>query len=642
MNRYHRTLEAFALALLLFAAPATAQALDAPHNIVECGQCHSVHGATYPNMLGVLCESCHYESGPATAVKTHSSMNTSDKYGDWEVDCWSCHNPHVQEQDDAYATSYGMFLKVDRVAEIKEIDPGAAGPYYFPLSILRTVPSSAIEHTDTNTFIDGDIDSDDDVCQVCHLSTSCYNTGAEFNTHTNYGTDSQPLGLCTSCHYHDDGFGAGGSCISCHALSQGAGDYRRQVTGVGGDFQRLSHHVSDGTTTEIVDDPDCQVCHDQSNHQGISEPEVKLLDADDGVTSYTFDGTGASLDTFCLACHDSDSSQAFDADGNPGNGYQPFVDGKTPTDIATVWTGSSHATGLTTEGCMSCHGGSDSTTVSQPYDRNVHGSAFTSLRSTVVASETVPNEDEGLCLACHDSDGTASTDIEAMFAGTENFQPASNALLNTRHDVYASDETYSGARMPCTACHDPHAATSANTLVADPDPTDGVMPTAGNSWAGSSWLSEWCLDCHDNSFPSSVTPPTNALVNIATEFPGDQHGGAPGDVGIVLEGGYAQGDILDCDVCHNRGHGDGTSSGTYPNLANLRAIIYEVDGVTPLIPDSSWDPGNPEIVRVLDVGGANFDATTNGKAWCSTCHASMHGNKGCLSGVCHNHSMSTF
>ena len=123
MNRYHRTLKAFALALLLFAVPAIAPALDAPHNIVECGQCHSVHGATYPNMLGVLCESCHYESGPATAVKTHSSINTSNKYGDWEVDCWSCHNPHVQEQDDTYATSYGMFLNVDRVAEIKEIDP---------------------------------------------------------------------------------------------------------------------------------------------------------------------------------------------------------------------------------------------------------------------------------------------------------------------------------------------------------------------------------------------------------------------------------------------------------------------------------------------------------------------------------------
>ena len=280
MNRYHRTLKTFALALLLLAVPATALAIDAPHDTVECGQCHSIHGATYPNMLGVLCEFCHYESGPATAVKTHSSLTTSNSYGDWDVDCWSCHNPHSQEQDDAYATSYGMFLKVNLDSEIKEIDPGASGPYYPPLSILRTVTSSIVEHTANTTFVDGDGDSDDDICQVCHLSTSNYDTGLDFNTHTDYGVDSQPLGVCTNCHDHNDGFGAtaGGGCISCHASPQGVGNYRRQVTSAGGDFERTSHHVSDGTTTEIVDDPDCLVCHDQSNHQAISEPDAKLLD----------------------------------------------------------------------------------------------------------------------------------------------------------------------------------------------------------------------------------------------------------------------------------------------------------------------------------------------------------------------------
>jgi hypothetical protein len=646
MTRLETRSRAIVLAIVLLAAPAAVLAVDAPHDTVQCGQCHSSHGASYPNMLGELCEFCHYESGPATAVKTHSSLTTSATYGDWDVDCWSCHNPHVQEQDNAYATSYGMFLKVDLDADIKEIDPGAPGPYWPALSILRTVTSSSIEHTSNTTFVDGDPQTDDDICQVCHESTSNYDTGPDMNYHTDYGSDSQPGGVCTSCHDHNDGFGAAaaGGCTGCHASPQGTGNYRRQIVGVGGDFERLSHHVSDGTTTEIVDDPDCEVCHDQSSHQSISEPDVKLLDADDGVTSYTFDGTGASLETFCLACHDSDSSQAFDADGNSGNGYQPFVDGKTPPDIATGWAGSSHNAALVAEACMSCHGGPDSTTAPQPYDRNAHGSDFALLMSASVAGETAANGGEGVCFACHDG-APASTDIEPMFAGTELFESASGALLNTHHDVSDASQAYSGAVMECYDCHDPHAATPGNKLIADPDPNDGVNPTAGNTWAGSSWLSEWCLDCHDNSFPTSITAPTNEMVDLKTEFTGDQHGGADASSGVVLQGGYLHGDILDCDVCHNPGHGDETGSGTYPNIANLRAIIYEVDGVTPLIPDVSWDSGNPEIVRVTDLSGNNTDATTNGKAWCSTCHNDPMGgskSKGCLSGNCHNHSKSSF
>ena len=64
---------------------------------------------------------------------------------------------------------------------------------------------------------------------------------------------------------------------------------------------------------------------------------------------------------------------------------------------------------------------------------------------------------------------------------------------------------------------------------------------------------------------------------------------------------------------------------------------------TPLIPDFSWDPGVPEVVRVTDVGST--DGLLNGKEWCSTCHNDPMGggkSKGCLSGNCHNHTKSSF
>jgi hypothetical protein len=266
-----------------------------------------------------------------------------------------------------------------------------------------------------------------------------------------------------------------------------------------------------------------------------------------------------------------------------------------------------------------------------------------------VAGTTVTKGEEDLCFACHDG-LTAATDIESQFAGAETYTASSGALVNPHHDVSDADQAYSGAVIECVDCHDPHAATAANRIRSDPDPDDGVVPVAGLSWSGSSFESEWCLDCHDGSYPSNVTPPTNPLTNIAVNFPdtrGDQHGANDGSRNVVLRAGsgYQRGDILACETCHNLGHGDDASGTVYPNLFNLRSVIYGADGVTPLTPDTSWDPGNPNVVRLLDASTANTDPNTNGKAWCSTCHPDpMGGNKqsGCLDGSCHNHGANSF
>ena len=128
---------------------------------------------------------------------------------------------------------------------------------------------------------------------------------------------------------------------------------------------------------------------------------------------------------------------------------------------------------------------------------------------------------------------------------------------------------------------------------------------------------------------------------------GDQHGAYDASRQVTLRAGsgYQRGDILECTVCHNPGHGDDASGTVYPNLFNLRSIIYAADGITPLTPDSSWDPGNPNVVRMTDTSSSNVDANTNGKAWCSTCHPDpMGGNKssGCVDGNCHNHGANSF
>jgi hypothetical protein len=657
-NAWNQLLLAVMIACVLGFAP-PALAIDPPHDTVaDCNNCHSSHAASYPAQLASLCETCHFEGGTATAVQTHSSLTTDNGYGDWDLDCWACHDPHSQEQDAQYGTTYGKFLKVNLNAQVKEIDSQNPGPYYPPLSILRTVTSSDVEHTSsttpTATFVDGDGSYTDDICQVCHQSTTNYNTSTTFNTHSDQGADSQPGGNCASCHPHSSGFSAaGGTCTGCHASLQppgASGEYRRQVTGTGGDFERTSHHVTDGSANEIVTDEDCVVCHNQDNHQTYGDIANVYLNDPDGGTSHTYDGTGSSIKSFCLNCHDADSSTAFDSDDDSTDGYQPFSDGRDPPDIATSWSGSSHDTGLTAEACLGCHGGADPTLPAATYDRNAHGSDLAMLISPTVDGDVVVDGEDSLCFGCHDVDGPATKDIEAMHAGTAQNQQNSGHYANSHHDVQDADQTYSGCVIECNDCHlDVHSITSSSLLIADPDTGDGRVPTAGNSWAGSTWMSEWCLDCHDNSYPAGVSVRMDKgktqIVDVYTDWidtRGAQHGADDSGVGS-LAGTWAIGDILDCEDCHNLGHGNDETGDVLPNFANLRSVIYDKDNVTILYPDTAWDPLNPEIVRITDPAGN--DANTNGKAWCSTCHPNpMGGNKqsGCIDGGCHNHGMGSF
>src|SRR4030042_62356 len=103
-------------------------AIDAPHqnvgNIVDCQNCHV--GPDWPLVLywfptytqytiddtpfNMLCLSCHvapfgpYNEMSAPKVKTHSSVSTSSKYGEWTRQCIHCHKPHKQLQKNYQGT----------------------------------------------------------------------------------------------------------------------------------------------------------------------------------------------------------------------------------------------------------------------------------------------------------------------------------------------------------------------------------------------------------------------------------------------------------------------------------------------------------------------------------------------------------
>ncbi|MBI5075449.1 MAG: CxxxxCH/CxxCH domain-containing protein [Nitrospirae bacterium] len=93
-----------------------AQVLDAPHNVSStmiCADCHNIMPNPYNDSV---CLSCHnndtgsgYSKNSAPKVLTHSSTNTSNKYGIWERDCIACHfrqaaGSHGQLQRISYGT----------------------------------------------------------------------------------------------------------------------------------------------------------------------------------------------------------------------------------------------------------------------------------------------------------------------------------------------------------------------------------------------------------------------------------------------------------------------------------------------------------------------------------------------------------
>ncbi|MBI5836462.1 MAG: cytochrome c3 family protein [Candidatus Eisenbacteria bacterium] len=268
-------------------------------------------------------------------------------------------------------------------------------------------------HTGTNSFADGD-GTYNGVCEVCHTRTYYHRNNSSGDHFHNASTD------CTACHPHPFFHPTGGTCLDCHNRTQPflAGDYRRQVVvaeGVGGDFILPSHHVTDGSTTQVVSASDCVVCHDQSQHRSFTGGVGVLLRDADGGAPIGFDGTAASLEAFCVNCHD-------------GGHAAPFLDGRPAVNVAGMWAGATHHTAGVT--CAQCHG-------------NGHGNpnakmllAATALRDNTTYSTFAYS----LCWMCHSE--------QKIINGTNSF-----AQLHKKHVVEK--------KAPCTACHSGHGAQDA-------------------------------------------------------------------------------------------------------------------------------------------------------------------------------------
>jgi hypothetical protein len=589
----------------------------------NCAFCHDLHGGSYTALRDTavvedLCLSCHGPAGPATVnrdgddvpVPKDVNIHNGSKHSQ-PTNCWDCHDHESQ-------AGGNLFM----------IPTTVATPNSGDKDVIFTATTGA------NSYADGDA-TYDGVCEVCHTTTAQHRNDGGAGQH-NAAVD------CITCHSHDSGFQGAGSCVACHNQAQDNGDGipasgRRAMLG---EFGRTSHHIDTGVfPPDSIPESDCETCHDQSLHQAGN---VRLKDVDDPtnpakvvvLTGDPFvDQTEADkLAPFCLACHDADAA----------GGSAPFSDGLTPpvvVDLATWSSPVSHnAAGKAS--CFGCHGSG-------------HGSEKPKMLMPDVGAAGTPdsaNVQEGFCLQCHDSDGPASTDLATGFSQAINWvQTAtglnSNPNLNDRHDVQYSAQTTSGAKLECINCHNPHTATSSLPYVLDPDPTAGDNHVVGTDWyyysATSDTLSEFCLDCHDGTFPPGVLDHTSpTLVNIQSTWAADAMGGRTASATDLRAGtGWVQGDVIPCWTCHTPhvviDKDIGPAPGTTTLFHLVEMMFRKNGGPGDSLPFADRKGFSTYAYGVTDNVDKN-DATSGGY-WCNTCHErlAMSGKVNCYG--CHRH-----
>jgi hypothetical protein len=384
--------------------------------------------------------------------------------------------------------------------------------------------------------------------------------------------------------------------------------------------------LPNGLTPDSIPDADCEACHDQTSHQSgyiwlkdaDGGPSIQLLD--DPRTSAT---EAAKLEAFCLACHDADAA----------GGGLPFSDGHSPYAVDDVlWTSASHnATGGYT--CWDCHD-------------TGHGSEKRTLLAPSNVAPTPPanaEEEEGFCLACHDADGPATSDLAAAFDSPINWvQTATglgdNANLNDRHDVQYEAQNRSGAVIECLSCHNPHKDSGSQPYILDPDPNDGHIPGTDYYYyaATSDRLSEFCLDCHDGTFAPGVTDQTTAITNIQSTWATDGMGGrVPSQVDLRSGTGWTTGEILPCWTCHKPHPRVDADIGT-TTLFSVVDTLRNKAGTDYLF-FKDRKASDPEIYAYGITDNLDKNDVTSGGYWCNTCHIrySMTAKENCYS--CHRH-----
>ncbi len=548
--------------------------LDYPHfslSSISCENCHFAHNTTEQffnwaqgenqhiddTVANNLCWSCHNDV-IAPLVKTHSSLQIDDDYGDWSMECRKCHWPHQQPQfrtygEDSYLYSntstfinsttlsragagwtpgqYAGLVVIPNISNVDynykiinntdeenltvaggmDLDMVSAGDTFaivYGKLIHSTISTPNSEDktvrffnaSGNNSFADGDA-TYDGPCEVCHTKTTHFNnTGDALDQlHTNMQAivGGEVNGTaCTDCHQHLYGFRPVLSGAHPTHISE---PYGPLITCQDGNFG--CHGIEEipllRNNTDLANTSVCDDCH--------SSADV------DTAKRYWFNPPGSSIGaarswavnesykSFCGSCHDSTRGMA-DPDLNNTGSSGDF----SPNVLGDDSTYGFYVTG---------HGLLNTSNYSKL--------AWQELTYTSAAGNPGANR---TCSDCHELTSTHFNNPgNRLKSGFEN--SANNSVCRQCHDqggqgtVYAnktplfytnysdfqrsahfskSTNPYgSFASNKCTTCHDVHGATGAYKAMAK-----GKIKASS---PGDS--SNLCYQCHKNPGSGGIKNP---------------------------------------------------------------------------------------------------------------------------------------
>lgn len=344
-------------------------------------------------------------------------------------------------------------------------------------------------------------------------------------------------------------------CVNCHSLAMGA---RRQVLGAGGDFGGNSSLASHHITAAPGADPSpaqCLVCHDLASHMSGA---VRLRNADTGAVIAYDPATAASLEPFCLSCHDADgATSTFVSGGTPTNPFNDgsFLGGLPPNrfmagdKIAGYWNGSAN---IHRSGGLSCAGtGTPNTGCHGSNGRiNMHGSTVNGLLTSAMSFSIPLTFDTAnpagvfvynnykLCFDCHDSYPAVAKEVVLGYK------------LGGKYDVAA----------PYNRAPTPYYTTGIQSLFRDRYIADPLNYPV--SWSGVD------QPYNDGPWLLSYAPLHNFhLLGDAVPFLSWKYRGDPGQVGRIT-----------CTACHNVHGTNGTVRSTYEEFGIVTNTPYAVVG----------------------------------------------------------------
>ena len=256
----------FITGVFFFSAFGLQAGLDPPHTgTVGCLSCHQMT-STYPKLLPPLglspqnidetianatCTQCHCTDPDVPCVATHSSRQADNGYGNWSVECWVCHNQHLQEQK-YNGSTYGKYIR--RSINLANITG------------LAKTGNKSVVFTGPESLADGDANYNG-ICEVCHTQTSHFRnngSGSDQNHGNRQGTD------CMDCHNHANGFihggGGGANCIECHGHDPGYEYEPGKFSQGKGTFTSHSAHTEHDPDDLNGPNLSCGSCHNPGNY----------------------------------------------------------------------------------------------------------------------------------------------------------------------------------------------------------------------------------------------------------------------------------------------------------------------------------------------------------------------------------------